>query len=165
MTQGVKRDFIGCFNRLVYGLSLFSKYHSGTPVMIDYEMIAAREAIAQSATAVADVQSGYVAIYLTVLFAYISVAYLAGSKLTRFQLIVVTLMFIAAAGRQVALISAAGIALRAKIAQLAEAYEPSVAPDLVLATGASIWWPVAIWSTGILGSLLFMWSVRRSRDT
>jgi hypothetical protein len=129
--------------------------------MIDYEMIAAREAIVQSAAAVAEVQSGYVSVYLTMLFAYISVAYFAGSKLTRFQLIVVTLIFVAAAGRQVALISAAGKGLRVKVAHVAEVYESAVAPDLVVATGASIWWPVVVWSTGIFGSLLFMWSVRR----
>ncbi len=131
--------------------------------MIDYEMIAAREAILQTAAAVAELQSSYVAIYLTILFAYTTVAYFAGNKLTRFQLIVVTLMFIATAGRQVALISAAGMGLRIKVAHVVGVYESAGAPDLVLATGASIWWPVAIWSTGILGSLLFMWSVRHPK--
>ena len=129
--------------------------------MIDYEMIAAREAIIQSGAAVAEVQSGYVSVYLTMLFAYISVAYFAGGKLTRFQLTVVTFIFVAAAGRQVALITAAGKALRVKVAHVAEVYEAAVAPDLIVATGVSIWWPAIIWSTGLVGALLFMWSIRR----
>jgi hypothetical protein len=132
--------------------------------LIDYEMIAAREAIAQSGAALLEVQASHVAIYLTILFAYMSVAYVAGKELTRFQLATVTIVFIAAAGREAYLISLFGLAARLKAAQLAEVYEDSPAPSLWLGADNSIFWPVAIWSIGILASLIFMWSIRHSKD-
>ena len=131
--------------------------------MIDYEIIAAREAISQSATAVLDVQASHIAIYLTILFAYMSVAYVAGKELTRFQLATVTFVFIAAAGREIHLIALFGLAARLKAAQLAEVYEDSPASALWFGADNSIFWPIAIWSMGILASLIFMWSIRNSK--
>jgi hypothetical protein len=131
--------------------------------MLDYEMIAAREAIGQTATAVGDLQASHVAIYLTVLFAYVSVAYLAGQKLTRFQLAIVTFLFVTVAGREVIVIAAMSRLIRVKTLQLVEVYENAPAPGILLGTGDSILWPVAIWSTGIVASLLFMWSVRHPK--
>lgn len=131
--------------------------------MIDYEMIAAREAIAQTLAAALDVQASYMAIYLTMLFAYISLAYLVGKELSRFQSTIVTIIFIAGAGRQVALITAAGMATRLKAAQLREIYEDSPAQEIVAGTGISIWWPIVLWSAGIILALFFMWSVRHPK--
>lgn len=128
--------------------------------MIDYEMIAAREAMAQTALAAMDVQASYMAIYLTMIFAYISLAYLAGKDLTRFQLAIVTFIFVAAAGRQVGLIASAGMAIRIKSAQIIEIYEQSPVDSIAGVSGLSIWWPIAIWSAGIIASLIFMWGVR-----
>ena len=132
--------------------------------MIDYEMIAATEAIGQTAAAVLEVQASHAAIYLTILFAYMSVAYVAGKELTRFQLATVTFVFIAAAGREIYLITLFGLAARLKSAQLAEIYEHSPAPALLSGADNSIFWPIAIWSMGILASLIFMWSIRHSKD-
>jgi hypothetical protein len=129
--------------------------------MIDYEMIAAREAIGQTAAAIAEVQASHMAIYLTILFAYISLAFLVGKKLTRFQLAIVTLMFVAAAGRQVALIAVSGALIRLKIDHIGEVYERTPASSIIAGSGISIWWPISLWSTGIIASLLFMWSFRR----
>jgi hypothetical protein len=131
--------------------------------MLDYEMIAAREAIGQTAAAVGDVQASHVAIYLTVLFAYVSVAYLAGQKLTRFQLAIVTFLFVTVAGREVVVIAAMGRLIRVKTLQLVEVYGNAPAQGILLGAGDSILWPVAMWSTGIAASLLFMWSVRHPK--
>jgi hypothetical protein len=98
--------------------------------LFDYEMIAAREAISQTGAAVLEVQASHTAIYLTILFAYTSVAYVAGKELTRLQLATVTFVFIAAAGREVYFIALFGLAVRLKSAQLAEVYERSPAPAL-----------------------------------
>ena len=131
--------------------------------MIDYEMIAAREAIAQSGAALLEVQASHLAIYLTILFAYMSVAYVAGKKLTRFQLATITFVFIAAAGREVYIIALMGLVARVKGVQIAEVYEHSPAPALFSGADNSIFWPIAIWSIGILASLIFMWSIRHSK--
>ena len=53
---------------------------------MDYDFIAARESIAQTGIAMGDLQASHIAIYLTMIFAYIAVAYIAGKQLTRFQL-------------------------------------------------------------------------------
>ena len=127
--------------------------------MIDYEMIAAREAIGQTAASILEVQASYVAIYLTIIFAYLSVAYVAGKELTRFQLTVVTFVFTAVAGRQVFLIAFMGQLARMKGAQIREVYEHAPA----IGVENSIFWPIAIWSTGIIASLLFMWSIRHAK--
>ena len=127
--------------------------------MIDYEMIVAREAIAQTGTSLLDVQASFVAIYLTMIFAYLSAAYFVGKELTRFQLAIVTFLFTAAAGRQVFLITFLGRVAREKGRQLRDLSES--APDL--AAESSILWPIAIWSSGIIASLLFMWSIRNSK--
>ncbi|TDG14189.1 hypothetical protein E2F43_12000 [Seongchinamella unica] len=125
--------------------------------MIDYDLISAREAIAQTAVAMAEVQASHIAIYLTIIFAYISVAYIAGSKLSRLQLVLTTFLFVAASIRQIVGIVTLSQVILLKHSQLVE-----------LAGGAAVgmgvqhspWWPAAIWSTGLFAALLFMWSVR-----
>jgi hypothetical protein len=101
--------------------------------MLDYEMIAAHEVIGQNINALADFQASHISIYLMIIFAYLAVAYFAGKKLTRFQLAIVTFLFMAASAREV---------------------------DV---PGDSIWLPNTLWSTGSVASLVFMWSMRRSK--
>ena len=132
--------------------------------MIDYEMIAAREAISQTAAALAEVQANHVAIYLTMLFAYLTVAYLAGKKLTRVQLAIVTFIFIAASAREVSIIAGVGALIRAKMVHFSEVYSGAVtAPAVVAIAGGSLWLTIILWSTGIVAALVFMGSVRRSK--
>ncbi len=49
--------------------------------MTDYEVIAASEAIEQTLNGIVDNRASHIAIYLTILFAYISAAYVAGRPL------------------------------------------------------------------------------------
>ena len=129
--------------------------------MIDYEFIAAREAIAQTAAAIADVQASHIAIYLTIIFAYISVAYIAGKKLSRIQLALTTFVFVAASVRQIFGIVTLSQVLLVKSSQLAEI---SGSSTVEMGLQHSPWWPAAIWSTGLLAALLFMWSVRHAKE-
>jgi hypothetical protein len=129
--------------------------------MIDYEFIAAREAMAQTVAAIADVQAGHIAIYLTIIFAYISVAYIAGTKLSRIQLALTTFVFIAASVRQIFGIVTLSQVLLVKSSQLAAISGSSVAE---MGVQHSPWWPAAIWSTGLLAALLFMWSARHAKE-
>ena len=132
--------------------------------MIDYEMIAAREAISQTSAALSDVQANHISIYLTRLFAYLTVAYLAGKKLTRLQLVIVTFIFIAASAREVSIIASCGVLIRAKMEHFAEVYSGAVAaPAVVAIAGGSLWLTIILWATGIVAALVFMWSVRRSK--
>ena len=126
---------------------------------MDYDQIQAREAVTQSAIAMGDVQASHIAIYLTMIFAYISVAYIAGNKLTRLQLYATTFVFVAASAREVVNIAALASAAQLKTSQLADLDHSVITP----LGGFSIWYPILIWSTGLFASIIFMWSVRHPK--
>jgi hypothetical protein len=126
---------------------------------VDYDFIAARESIAQTGIAMGDLQASHIAIYLTMIFAYISVAYIAGKKLTRFQLGLTSFIFTAAAIREVLTIAILARGANQKYTQLAEM--GNKVTDLIV--DYSILYPIAIWSSGLFVALLFMWSVRHPK--
>lgn len=129
--------------------------------MHDYDLIGAREAIAQTAAAIADVQASHIAIYLTIIFAYISVAYVAGRELSRMQLVLTTFVFIAASIREIFGIVTLSQVILVKSSQLVELTGSS---STEMGLQHSPWWPAAIWSTGAFAALLFMWSVRHPKE-
>jgi hypothetical protein len=88
--------------------------------MLDYARIEARETVIQSSIALGEFQATDVTIYLTLLFAYIAVAYIAGIKLTRIQLAITNFLFILVAAYEVVLIAVIGQSNRIKVAQIAE---------------------------------------------
>ena len=120
--------------------------------------ITAREAIFQSVIAAGDLQASYVAIYLTLVFAYISFAFLAGKELTRVQVSILTIVFVAAAIYIVLNIVGIGygaILKRAQLAAYSEArmYSPPLSQEM--------WDGALLWSLGILAACIFMWDRRR----
>ena len=65
--------------------------------MSDYNAINTHEQMVQSSIALADLQASYIAIYLTMVFAYTTVAYIAGKQLSRVQVFIATFVYVAAA--------------------------------------------------------------------
>ena len=128
--------------------------------MTEYELISAKEAILQTLNGFADVQASHQAIYLSLVFGYLSVAYVAGAKLTRVQMWLGTIAFVAAAGRQVVAISILAQTISFKAAELVEL----TGSELIVEPQSVIWPSLVIWSSGILIGLLFMWSVRQSKN-
>ena len=127
--------------------------------MTDYQHIEAREAILQSVIALGDLQASHVAIYLTLLFAYIIVAYIAGSQLTRLQAVLVTSLFIAASSWEVFSIATQSIATGFKVAQLAE-----IGGQVGKAPSQPSFWVLALlWAVGCVTALAFMWSIRHPK--
>ena len=126
---------------------------------MDYDFIAARESIAQTGIAMGDLQASHIAIYLTMIFAYIAVAYIAGKQLTRFQLGLTSFIFTAASIREVLTIAVLARGANQKYTQLAEM--GNEVTDMIV--DYSILYPIAIWSSGLLVALLFMWSVRHPK--
>ena len=119
------------------------------------ELVEASEAMAMW---VANVIESF-SVYLTVTFAYLTVAYLAGKKLSGFQVLVISVLYT----------SAAGISLLSCINQLffytAIANEIDSAIAAVPLTSGEFWIyaisPLLI--VGVLVSLLFMWNVRHPK--
>jgi hypothetical protein len=127
---------------------------------VDYAAIEAREAVLQSTVALSDLMATHITIYLTLLFAYIVVSYLVGADLTRLQLLLVTLLFIAASCFEVFNIAVIGYAATLKAGQLAEfggSFDRSIQPV------RNQWPEIVLWSSGIFAALIFMWTVRRPK--
>ena len=59
--------------------------------------------------AIGEFQATHVAIYLTLLFAYIGAAYVAGAQLNRLQLIIANTLFIGVSAYQIAIIASASL--------------------------------------------------------
>ena len=117
-----------------------------------------RETILQSSVALGDLQSSHIAIYLTLIFAYMSFAYLAGRELSKVQLSAVTVVFLAATIFEVIFIVNIGAAAELKRNQLAEYSNVDV---INLITSGTLWDGIIVWSLGIVAACLFMWDRRR----
>ena len=113
--------------------------------------------------------STHLSIYLTLLFAYCVVAYAAGAKLSRFQVISVSIMFFLAAELQAIIMLNLADSAR-ELAEFARGFMPQDAQlpeDSRLLNPSEANTPGAIvgqvlWQVGIFVALLFMWNVRRS---
>ena len=98
-------------------------------------------------------------VYLTVTFAYLTVAYLAGKKLSGFQVLVISVLYT----------FAAGICLLSCISQLF--FYTAVVNEIDSAKAASPLSSGEFWIyfvsppliVGVLVSLLFMWNVRHPK--
>ena len=102
----------------------------------------------------------HVGIYLSLVFGYCVVAYIAGDKLTRFQVIVASIMFIAAAELQANLMSLWVISTQEVLSSIAE-INPQIEGKADFR--ALQIFGMSIMQLGILASLAFMWSVRHPK--
>ena len=114
--------------------------------MVDYEL-------AEYAAAVMGNFLSAVAIYFSIITAYVVAAFSAGSRLTKLQLIIVNLSFTIAAGS----IGSLSVLLFGRFYELAQRLQDSAGTVLV-----NYSYPMAVLAAIMyLGSLVFMWSVRR----
>ena len=129
--------------------------------MTEYELITAREMLAQSNFALAEVQASLIAIYLSMIFAYTTVAYVAGKQLSKLQVSIATLVYVVASSYMSANIVYAAIgfvAYQERMAELipSEKWAGDVAPLMLYIE--SVLWPALM-----LAPLVFMWHVRREK--
>ena len=110
--------------------------------------------------AIADVQATHISIYLTIVFAYFAVAYVVGSKLTRFQLTLATLIFVFACAWELFMISILGQSASSVGRELLQASEI----QLPFNASARVWIVRILWSSGMFAALIFMWSVRHPKN-
>lgn len=126
--------------------------------MTEYEIESLRQANLQSVMALADVQATHVSIYLTIVFAYIVVAYIAGAKMTRFQLGLATFLFVAACLWELMMITSLGTGASTIGREIIEGAE---VPQVLSESGRQ-WFSWLLWSSGMIAALIFMWDVRRA---
>ena len=96
-------------------------------------------------------------IYLTVVSAYLVVAYFAGHKLSLIEAVALTLLFIFAAGGQALGINNLQVQISVLLESLAEIRELN-SYENNYATNTVAW--VIVMLTGVVVSIVFMWSVR-----
>lgn len=100
-------------------------------------------------------------LYLTIISAYMIVAYLAGAKLTKAQVwIASVLMLFSAGGQTWALYVTTGRVL--EYLQLKKAYSPLTEYEQNFAANSYTW--VLILGCGVVAALYFMWAVRRGSN-
>ena len=102
----------------------------------------------------------HVSIYLTLIFGYCVAAYTVGKELTKFQVGIVSLMFIVAAEMQAMTMTLWVQSARDVLIELAK-----INPEVIDGKGdfeVRQILGIALWQAGILCCLAFMWSVRRS---
>ncbi len=103
----------------------------------------------------------HVSIYLSLIFGYCVVAYTAGRNLTRFQVIVVSLMFLVTAELQalfMVLWVTSAQELLHELAKVNSGFDTESGDfDGRQIVG------IALWQAGIVASLAFMWSVRHPK--
>jgi hypothetical protein len=127
----------------------------------EYFQISAREMLAQSNFALADVQASFIAIYLSMIFAYTTVAYVAGKQLSKVQVFIATLVYMTASiylAASIVFMSVGFVDYQMRI----EALGPNN-KDAVEAVTLMIWMESLIWPSLMIAPLVFMWSVRREK--
>ena len=114
--------------------------------MVDYEL-------AEYASAVMGNFLSAIAIYFSIVTAYVIAAFVAGSRLTKLQLIIVNVSFTIAAGT----IGSLSVLVFSRFYELAQRLQDSDGTVLV-----DFSYPLGVLVAIVyLGSLVFMWSVRR----
>ena len=129
--------------------------------MIDYEQITAREMMAQSTLALADVQASHIAIYLSIIFAYTTVAYVAGKQLSKVQVSIATLVYMIASIYMAANIVAVSFGFVEYQIRMEATFPNEKA--LVEAVTFAFWLDTLIWPLLMAAPLVFMWHVRREK--
>ena len=109
--------------------------------------------------ALTDAQASYIAIYLSMVFAYTTVAFIAGKQLSRIQVSIVTVIYFLTSVYVVMVIVAMTKGLTEMQVRMEEHIKGANAISDVVAL--SLWLDLVLWPLAMLASLLFMWNVRR----
>ena len=109
-------------------------------------------------------QASYIAIYLTAIFAYIIAAYSAVRNLTRFQVFISNTLFCLFAFVIVTRIVGLGLGMNILTAEVAElGSHVNVDQFRIVDESLRVLVSSALWTSGVLFALAFMWSVRHPK--
>jgi len=129
--------------------------------MTEYELITAREILVQSNLALSDVQASFIAIYLSMIFAYTTVAYVAGKQLSKLQVFLATLVYVVASiyvASNIVFMAAGFIDYQERLKALIPSETGSVE-----AVTSMFWIESVLWPALMIVPLVFIWHVRREK--
>lgn len=118
--------------------------------------------LASNIIAMNDAQASHIAIYLSAVFAFIVASYVAGSKLTKFQAVIAYTLFTLFAAMEVFRIVSFGVGTNSLLETSVE--WGSDAQVIIMDPTLRIVLTTFLWSIGGIGALLFMWSIRRTKN-
>ena len=131
--------------------------------MTEYELRDLAQAMTSNIIGLSDQQASYIAIYVSIVFAFIAASFVAGNKLNKVQTTVATLLFCVTCVWLVHRITMIGLGINfmqsllqdEALSHLNTSQTPDYAASLlrVVLTGG-------IWSLGMLGALIFLWDIR-----
>jgi len=138
--------------------------------MTEYELQALTVAMTANIIELTSMQGSYIAIYLSVVFAFIAASHVAGRDLNKLQTTVATVLFCIICVWLVNRITQVGMGMNFlielnntdNIAPLLErkggerSAQSEASIIRVIVTGG-------VWSLGMLGALVFLWDVRHSK--
>lgn len=130
--------------------------------MTEYEASDRLMSLASNIIAMNDVQASHIAIYLSAVFAFIVASYVAGSKLTKFQAVIAYTLFTLFAAMEVFRIVSFGVGTNSLLETSVE--WGSDAQVIIMDPTLRIVLTTFLWSIGGIGALLFMWSIRRTKN-
>lgn len=128
--------------------------------MTEFEQQTLSDALTDQTISLGQLQASHIAIYLTIVFAFIIAAFAAGRRLTRVQVRVATTLFVVAGFVEVYQIVKTGVGIH-YLMQLNESQygaQGGFGIPLVL----RVILDTLLWSSGVIGALIFMWNVRKS---
>lgn len=127
--------------------------------MTDFEIEVIRHQIIERIVLTQDLAASHIAIYLSIVSAFMVIAFVAGKKLSRTQVSIATMAFVFANLMESALIRGSSRAVVKNVRELQElssGYSPSIAAEL---------WPylgTGLFFFGLVGPLWFMFDVRKN---
>ena len=131
--------------------------------MTEYELPDLSQAITSNMIELSDQQASYIAIYVSIVFAFIAASYVAGSKLNKVQTTVATLLFSVTCIWLVHRITMIGLGINFMQSRLEDAALSPVNEGLTPEHAVGILQVVltgSIWSLGMFGALIFLWDIR-----
>lgn len=132
--------------------------------MTEFEQYEVMTSFADLAMTAWNAFTTHVSIYLTMLFAYCVVAFTVGSKLSRFQVLTLSIMFVIGAEMQVLQI-AQMVTISIFFADLARDIAPEglmmLQKSVIQDSGRVVGF--LLWQIGILAALFFMWDIRHPK--
>lgn len=129
--------------------------------MTDFEKQTLSDALTSHTIELGQLQTSHIAIYLTIVFAFIIAAFAAGKSLTAVQVRVATILFVIAGFFEVYQIVSIGIGIHFLMQVNASQYGASTSFTMPLFLRITL--NTLLWSSGVIGALIFMWNVRKGK--
>ncbi len=137
--------------------------------MTEYELRDLTNSITSNIISMSAQQADYIAIYVSIVFAFIAASYVVGREFNKVQTTVATALFCVVCLWLVYRITTIGIGISFMIEVNNREYISSLVEDGkqfrdVIEGDVRVWLTGAVWSLGVVGALVFLWDIRHRHN-